>query len=130
MTANSRSGLLAIGAGVLFIIVVTTLVDIALHMARVFPPPGAPLDDRLSLLAIAYRVPITIGGAWLTARLAPERPMRHAMILGIVGTLLGVLGVVATWGKGLGPTWFPITLAVLAIPQCWVGGELFLRGRR
>ena len=27
--------------------------------------------------------------------------------------------------RGLGPRWYPIALAVLAIPQCWVGGKLY-----
>jgi len=52
--------------------------------------------------------------------------MKHAMILGIVGTVLGVVGVVATWNRGLGPRWYPIALAVLAIPQCWVGGRIYV----
>jgi hypothetical protein len=121
----SKQSIWAIVAGVLFIIVVTTLVDIVLHAAGVFPPMDQPIDDRLALLATAYRIVISIGGAWLTARLAPDRPMRHVLILGVVGTFLGLVGVVATWNRGLGPRWYPILLAVLAIPQCWVGGKLY-----
>jgi hypothetical protein len=33
---------------------------------------------------------------------------------------------VATWNRGLGPTWYPIALAVLAIPQCSAGGRLYV----
>jgi len=51
--------------------------------------------------------------------------MKHALILGVVGTALGLVGVVTTWNLGLGPRWYAIALAVLAIPQCWVGGRLF-----
>src|SRR5512144_1463710 len=102
--------ILAVLAGVLFIIVVTTLVDIALHIAGVFPPVDQPLNDSLALLATSYRIVISVIGAWLTARLAPDRPMRHAIILGIVGTILGLVGVVATWNLGLGPRWYPIAL--------------------
>ncbi|MBI3450131.1 MAG: hypothetical protein HY049_14605 [Acidobacteria bacterium] len=115
----------AVVAGVVFIIVVTTLVDIALHMAGVYPPMDQPLDDALSLLATAYRIVIGVAGAWITARLAPARPMKHALILGVVGTALGIVGVAATWNLGLGPRWYPIALAVLAIPQCWAGGKIF-----
>src|SRR5262245_41500781 len=75
----------AVVAGVLFIIVVTTLVDVLLHAARVFPPLGQPIGDALALLATSYRIVISIAGAWLTARLAPARPMRHALLLGVVG---------------------------------------------
>ena len=115
----------AVVAGVLVIVIVTTLVDVLLHALGVFPPMDQPLNAALALLATSYRIVISVGGAWLTARLAPDKPMKHALILGVVGTVLGLLGVVATWNRGLGPRWYPIALAVLAIPQCWVGGRLF-----
>jgi hypothetical protein len=117
--------ILAVLAGVVVVIVVTTLIDIALHVAGVYPPMNYPLNDSLAVLATSYRIIISIAGAWLTARFAPDRPMKHAMALGYVGTVLGVVGVAATWDKGLGPRWYPIALAVLAIPQCWAGGRLY-----
>ena len=120
-----KKSIWAVVAGVLVIVVVTTLVDIVLHLARVFPPMDQPIDDSLALLATSYRIVISVGGAWLTARLAPDKPMKHVLILGLVGTVLGLVGVVATWNRGLGPRWYPIALAVLAIPQCWVGGKIY-----
>jgi len=119
-----RRSFWALVAGVAFIIVVTTLVDIVLHMAGVYPPVGQPMNDALALLATAYRIPISIAGARLTARLAPEKPMKHALMLGVVGTALGLVGVVTTWNAGLGPRWYPLALAVLAIPQCLAGGRI------
>ena len=62
----------------------------------------------------AYRIVIGVGGAWFTARLAPGKPMKHAMILGYAGVVLALVGLVATWNLGLGPRWYPIALAVLA----------------
>ena len=121
----SKATIWAVVAGVLVIIVGTTLVDIVLHVAGVFPPMNQPISDSLALLATSYRVPISIGGAWLTARLAPERPLHHAMILGYVGVVLGLVGLLATWNRGLGPHWYPIALVLLAIPQCWAGGKLY-----
>ena len=126
-----KKSIWAVVAGVLVIIVVTTLVDIVLHATSVFPPMDRPINDALALFATSYRIVISVGGAWLTARLAPDRPMRHAMILGAVGTVLGLVGVVATWNLALGPRWYPILLAVLAIPQCWVGGKIHeIRSRK
>ena len=121
----NRKSIWAVVAGVLVIIIVTTLVDIALHMAGVFPPMDQPINDSLALLATSYRSVISVGGAWLTARLAPDKPLKHALILGYVGVVLGLVGVAATWNKGLGPRWYPISLAVLAIPQCWAGGKIY-----
>ena len=120
-----KKSIWAVVAGVLVIIAVTTLVDIVLHVTGIFPPMNQPINDALALLATSYRIVISIGGAWVTARLAPEKPMKHAIILGCVGVVLGLVGVLATWNLELGPRWYPIALVALAIPQCWVGGKLY-----
>lgn len=126
----NRKSIWAVVAGVVFIIAVTTLADMGLHVAGIYPAMDQPLDDRLAVLATSYRIVIGVAGAWITARLAPDRPMKHAMILGYVGAVLGLVGVVATWNKGLGPRWYPVALMLLAIPQSWLGGWLYTRGRR
>jgi hypothetical protein len=123
----NRKSIWAVAAGVLVTLVVTTVVDILLHVIGVFPGMNQPLDDALALLATSYRIVIGIGAAWLTARLAPQKPMKHAMILGSVGVVLAIAGVVATWNLELGPRWYPISLAVLALPQSWVGGWIYAR---
>jgi hypothetical protein len=110
--------------GVLFVIIASTVVDVILHKAGVYPPLNTPMDDSLSLLALSYRIVISIYAGYLTARLAPDRPVQHALYLGYVGTVLGLIGVVGTWNMGMGPHWYPIALAVLAIPQCWLGGKI------
>ena len=123
MKKNLWKSVWAVLAGVLGIILATTLVDIVLHVAGVYPA-GGKLDDRLAFVASSYRLIIGIAGGYLTAKLAPDRPLWHALILGWVGVALGLAGVVATWNMDLGPRWYPISLAVLAIPQCWLGGRL------
>ena len=50
-----KKSIWAVVAGVLVIIVVTTLVDIVLHETGVFPPMDQPIDDSLALLATSYR---------------------------------------------------------------------------
>ena len=125
MSQNTLKSIGAVAVGVVFIIVVTTIIDIVLHLVRVYPPMDKPLNDALALLASSYRLVLGIAGAWLTARLAPDRPMRHALLLGCVGVVLGLVGLVATWNLGLGPRWYPISLVVLAIPQCWAGGRIY-----
>jgi hypothetical protein len=121
----NRKSVWAVAAGLLFIIGVTTLVDVILHLAGVYPPMDQPIDNSLALLATIYRLVISIAGAWLTARLAPAQPMKHAMALGYVGVGLGLVGLVATWNLGLGPRWYPVALVVLAVPQCWAGGRIY-----
>jgi hypothetical protein len=126
----SGKSIWAIAAGVIFIVVVSTLADAVLHAVGVYPPPDQPIDDKLSLLATSYRFAISVAGAWLTARLAPSQPMKHVLILGVVGTIMGTVGVIATWNMGMGPRWYPIALAVLALPQCWAGGRIYVLQHR
>src|SRR2546426_578737 len=121
----NKQSIWALVAGAVVAIVATTLVDVALHIAHVFPPINDPINDALALLATSYRIVIGVAGAWLTARLAPDKPLKHALILGYLGVALGLVGVVVTWNKGLGPHWYPIALVVLAVPQSWVGGKLY-----
>lgn len=125
MRGATRQSIVAVVVGMLSIIVTTTAIDVLLHLAGFFPPLRIPLNNRQGLVALVYRIVISIAGAWLTAKLAPARPMKHALILGAIGTVLGGMGAVATLGKGLGPAWYPILLAVLAIPQCWAGARIY-----
>jgi hypothetical protein len=119
----------AVIAGVLFIVIGSTLADVVFHFAGLFPPLGQPLGEGHAAFATCYRFVISVAGAWLTARLAPSRPMRHALILGGIGLVLGLIGVAATWNLNLGPRWYAIALAALAIPQCWLGGWIYDRSR-
>ncbi|HKP84297.1 MAG TPA: hypothetical protein VJT69_19930 [Pyrinomonadaceae bacterium] len=115
----------AVLAGLLFIVVLSTLTDVVMHATGVYPPWFHYMPDSLFLLATAYRIVYSILGSYLTARFAPNRPMLHALILGVVGVLLSIVGALSTWNKGpeFGPKWYPITLIVLAIPLAWVGGK-------
>lgn len=125
----------AVFAGLLGVVITTTFVDIVLHVLHVYPPmpdpqagtPVTPLTDGLALLASSYRVVITVAGGYLTAKLSPGRSLRDALVLGLVGTGLGILGAVQTWNLNMGPHWYAVSLAVLAIPECWFGGWLWLR---
>jgi hypothetical protein len=127
MNKTTLKSIGAVAAGLFFIIIGSTLVDLALHALKIYPPVGEPMTHALAVLASSYRLVIGIAGAWLTARLAPDRPMRHALILGGIGCALGLVGVIATWNLGLGPRWYPISLMVVALPQCWFGGWIYLR---
>lgn len=125
MAGNTLKSAGAVAAGVVFIVITSTVVDQILHATGVYP--GKYLTNATALIASSYRLVFSIAGAWLTAKLAPANPLKHALILGYVGTVLGLVGVIATWNLNLGPRWYPISLAVLAIPQCWFGGWLYAR---
>jgi hypothetical protein len=74
------------------------------------------------VLAIVYRGVYMVVGGYVAATLAPSRPMRHAVMLGIIGMALGVLGAAATWG--ITPAWFSILLMVLGLPCVWLGAMI------
>ena len=117
-------------AGILAIFAVTTLVDVVLHATHVFPPWKEPMwDPWLNALAFAYRLPINIAGSWLTARLAPAKPLKHAMIGGVIGLGLSIMGAVVAIRSDFGPAWYPILLAASALPSAWLGSTLFVRSR-
>ena len=116
----------AVGAGILVNVVVATAIDLALHASGVYPPAGQPMSNGLYALATAYRLAISIASGYVTARLAPSRPLAHAVALGIVGTVLGILGAVVMWNAG--PHWYPLALVATALPACWLGGRLAGRG--
>lgn len=84
------------------------------------------MPDSLFVLALAYRIVYSVAGGYLTARLAPDHPMQHALWLGIIGFVLGLAGTAATWNRGVefGPKWYPLLLAATAIPSTWLGGKL------
>ena len=76
------------------------------------------------VLALAYRCVYNVVGGYIAAKLAPRNPMRHALILGGIGFVLGLAGAIATIPMDLGPAWYPISLVVTALPFTWLGGVL------
>ncbi|HYW70884.1 MAG TPA: hypothetical protein VE961_07615 [Pyrinomonadaceae bacterium] len=116
----------AIFAGLVVIVVLDTGFDLIMHATGVFPPWFQPMPARLWLLAIAYRALDSIAGCYLTARLAPKRPLFHSLILGLIGVMLSTAGTLVTWTKGpeFGPKWYPITLVIIALPCAFIGGAI------
>jgi hypothetical protein len=116
----------AVVGGIVVGVVLTTITDVVLHAMGVFPPWGQPVSDGPLVLATAYRIVFGVVGSYVAARLAPDRPMRHAMIAGFIGFVVSIAGAVVTWNKGpaFGPHWYPLALIVTALPCAWVGGWL------
>ena len=86
------------------------------------PPGASPCTSALFLIALAYRIVYGVLGCYIAARLAPDRPMRHAMALGVVGVVLSTAGAVAMWEAG--PAWYSLAVIAISLPCAWVGGRL------
>ena len=130
MTAtNERHILRSIGAvlvGFIAVVIAHLGTDVVMHATGIFPPWGQPMSDALFLLATIYRTGFSVAGSYLTARLAPNRPMLHALVGCIIGLAVSIVGAVVTWNMGpeFGPHWYPLALIILALPSAWAGGKL------
>ncbi len=115
----------AIVAGFVAVFVLSLGTDQVLHALKVYPPWGEPMAGALFVVATGYRIVYTILGGYITARLAPHAPVRHALILGFIGLVPGILGVIVNIAKPeLGPLWYPIAVLVTGPPCAWLGGVL------
>jgi hypothetical protein len=118
----------AVFLGFVAVVVLSLGTDQLLHALQVYPPWGQPMyDTGLCLLALAYRCVYAVLGSYIAAKLAPRAPMRHALALGVVGSVLSTAGAIATIPMKLGPAWYPIALVLTALPCAWLGGVLFRR---
>ena len=119
----------AVLAGFVTVVILSLGTDAMLRAIGIFPQLGQLMANPLFLLATAYRTVYAIAGSYITARLAPHRPMRHALTGGVVGLVLSIVGAVVTWNKvpSLGPHWYPLVLIATAIPCAWLGGALHRR---
>jgi peptidoglycan/LPS O-acetylase OafA/YrhL len=116
-----------VAAGFLVTVVASTATDAVMHAAGIFPSSPQGMSDPLFALASAYRALFTVAGGYATARLAPDRPMRHAWILAGIGLVAGLAGVVAYYvigGAELGPAWYAFSIPIEAIPCVWLGARL------
>ena len=116
----------AVLAGLVMVGILDLGIDSILHATGVYPPWFQPMSTSLWLLAIGYRTIDGITGGYIAARLAPDRPVTHALVLGLIGLVLSTAGVVGTWNKGpeFGPKWYPLTLVGIALPCALIGGLL------
>lgn len=117
----------AVAGGFLVTAIASTVVDEIMHSTGVFPSSPLSMSDLLFGLASGYRALFTIAGGFVTARLAPDRSMRHTWILAWIGLAAGLAGVVAYFvigGAKLGPAWYPVSIAAESIPCVWLGGRL------
>ena len=116
--------ILALLAGFVVVVVLSLGTDLALHAAGIFPALGQTMSNGLFALATIYRTLYGVVGSYVTARVAPDRPMGHALVGGLIGLALSILGAVVTWNKDLGPHWYPLALIATAMPGAWLGGKL------
>jgi hypothetical protein len=128
MAANRLKSVGAVVAGIVVGAGLSIATDAVMHATGVFPKSGGAMSNSLFAIALGYRIIYGILGSYVIARLAPDRPMFHAMIGGLLGLVVSTIGVIATWNRvaEFGPHWYPLSLVVTALPTAWLGARLRL----
>jgi hypothetical protein len=113
----------AVIAGLAALAILSIITDTVLQKTGVMKTePFVENPVWLIAMIVLYRTIFNTFGCYLTARLAPSKPMIHAMILGIIGVVLTIVGLIAMWD--VPPRWYPVSLIILTLPASWLGGKM------
>jgi hypothetical protein len=117
---------LAVVAGFVFTVVVTLALDVLMSKIGMFSKNVVDVTTGAWLIAVAYRFVVGTAGAWITAKFAPRRPLFHALILGAIGSAIGLAGLVLAMIKGptMGPLWYAFAVLITILPGAYIGGRL------
>lgn len=126
MKATILKSIGAVLAGFIFIGITHTGIDAAFESVGILPKGNLYTSTAIVLFVIFYRALFSFIGCYITARLAPQNPMKHALILGVIGALLSTAGAIVTADMHLGPAWYAWTLVAIAMPIAWLAGKLYV----
>ncbi|MCZ8203482.1 hypothetical protein [Gemmatimonas sp.] len=119
--------IVAVVSGFALIALLSIGTDLALMtaMPSLYEADGSTTSTTVLLLSIGYVGLYATLGCYLCARLAPHRPMQHALVLGALGLLFNVAGTVARWD--MAPAWFHLVSLTLVMVWAWLGGRMRTR---
>src|SRR5262249_12978878 len=118
--------ILCIFVGFVVVVLLSLGTDILLHQIAGFPKLGSLYSEEQFRWATAYRTVYGIAGSYVTAALAPRRPMKCSLIGAAIGLALNIVGAVLAWShvETMGPHWYPIALGIGALPTAWMGAKI------
>ncbi len=123
----------AIFAGFITVLLLSIVTDLIVEGVGILPPATQPEAYQWwhLLIALMYRSLFAVAGGYVTATLAPDKPVRHAIILATIGTVFGTLGTMANWDKAVATSgiWYPIVLLISSPIFIWLGGKLKKQAR-
>jgi len=121
----------AVLAGFILIGLLGFITDTILQQLGILPiPTEQKFAPRHSFLALSYHLLFAVLGGFITARLAPDHPIAHAITLGVLGIVISTLGLIAIIMQDLAPAWYGWALIVFSVPVTWVGGKLAILSQR
>jgi hypothetical protein len=126
MNKSLLKSIWAVFAGFILVVIISVITDLLLTKTGAMKQPFDLNPVWFIVLVIFYRSLYGTLGSYLTARLAPAKPMKHAIIGGIIGFFIAIAGTIVMWDQP--PHWYPIALVVTALPCAWLGGKLYTSG--
>jgi hypothetical protein len=125
---NILLGIGAILVGFIFIGVTHNGTDFILESLGIFTPPTVRFDTTwMVITATVYRNLFMIAAGYIVAAIAPPPKMRYVIILGVIGTLMGIVGIVANTLMDMGAVWYPYALVLLGFPCLYLGAKLRIK---
>jgi hypothetical protein len=99
-------------------------------LSRLFPGDfvqGRVPSDAALVASTALFVVVSIFCAWLCARFAPGRAVRHVLWFFVLGEVIGFGAIIPNWNQGW-PHWYWLSWLFTWPVSCWIG--LLLSRRR
>lgn len=124
MNKNILKSIGAILAGFILVAVLSIVTDLILERTDLMNQPFDLNPVWFIVFVIFYRSLFSVIGSYLTAKLAPGRPMRHAMIGGAIGLAISITGAIVMWD--VPPRWYAVSLIITALPCAWLGGKIYM----
>lgn len=116
----------AILAGFVLTFILSLGTDFALNATGFLKMENFKENSNIVVLGvIVYRFIFNVVGCYLTAKLAPLNPMKHCIIIGIIGTVLSLVASIAMWNEAV--PFYNISVILMSIPSAYIGAKLFLK---
>lgn len=74
---------------------------------------------------IAYRFLFNVIGSYITASIAPQKPMAHSIVLGLIGLGVSIAGFFLMADEAT--LFYNLGITLISFPSAWVGGKLYIR---
>jgi hypothetical protein len=114
----------AVLAGFILIGILSFGTDTIMHAMSpwAYDDKGGTTNVPILLVSMLYSAVYGLVGCYVAARLAPSSPMKHALILGLVGVVVTGLINFGLWGHV--PAWWSIANVLVVMPLAWFAGRL------
>ena len=116
----------AVLAGFITFSILSGVASAILVSIGVYPNGKLPLHGSLLVIIgiLGGQAIFNMVSCFVTAKLAPFKPMRHVLIFGTLGALLNLLTALGMM-KDAASFWFFLALAVLSLSVAWLSGKLY-----